>query len=92
MEPTQVIRRPLITEKTTYASGETNRYAFEVDRRADKFAIRRAVEALYGVKVTAVTTQNRIGKLRRYRYGYVQTSPTKRAIVRVRAGDRIELF
>jgi large subunit ribosomal protein L23 len=92
MLPTQVIRRPLITEKSTYASGETNRYAFEVDRRADKTAIRRAVEALYGVKVTAVTVQNRIGKLRRYRYGYVQSPPTKRAVVRVSAGDRIELF
>jgi large subunit ribosomal protein L23 len=92
MEPTTVIRRPLITEKTTYASGTANRYAFEVDRRADKPAIRRAVEVLYKVKVTAVTVQNRVGKLRRYRYGYVQSAPTKRAVVRVRAGDRIELF
>ena len=85
MEPTTIIRRPLITEKTTYASGEANRYAFEVDRRADKATIRRAVEALYGVKVTAVTVQNRVGKLRRYRYGYVQSAPTKRAVVRVGA-------
>ena len=77
MEPTTVIRRPLITEKTTYASGETNRYAFEVDRRADKAQIRRAVEALYGVKVTAVTVQIRAGKLRRYRYGYVLSAPTR---------------
>ena len=45
MEPTRVIRKPLITEKSTYMSTELNRYAFQVDRRATKPQIRRAIEA-----------------------------------------------
>ena len=91
MKLTDVIRRPLITEKTTYHTS-IHRYAFEVDRHANKTAIRRAVETIYNVKVISVTVQNRRGKLRRYRYGYVQQPPTKRAVVRVRPEDRIELF
>ena len=92
MEATTVIKKPLVTEKSTYMSTETNRYAFEVDRRATKPQIRKAIEELYGVRVLAVATQVRSGKTRRYKYGYVNTSPTKRAIVKVHAEDRIELF
>ena len=92
MEPTRVIRKPLITEKSTYMSAELNRYAFQVDRRATKPQIRRAIEALYGVRVVAVATQNRPGKVRRFKYGYITTSATKRAIVKIHADDRIELF
>ncbi len=92
MEPTRVIRKPLITEKSTFMSAEWNRYVFQVDRRATKPQIRKAVEALYGVRVLAVATQNRPGKVRRYKYGYIHTAPTKRAIVKIHADDRIELF
>ena len=92
MEPTVVIKKPLITEKTTYAAAEVNRYSFQVDRRANKAQIKQAVEALYRVRVVAVATHNRPGKLRRYRYGYVRTPPTKRAVVKIHAEDRIELF
>ena len=92
MEPTRVIRKPLVTEKSTYMSAELNRYAFQVDRRATKPQIRKAIEALYGVRVLAVATQNRPGKLRRFKYGYITTSATKRAIVKIHADDRIELY
>ncbi len=92
MEPTRVIRKPVITEKSTYMSGESNRYAFQVDRRATKPQIRKAVEALYGVRVVAVATQNRPDKVRRFKYGYITTSATKRAIVKIHPDDRIELF
>jgi large subunit ribosomal protein L23 len=91
MEPTQVIRKPLITEKSTWLS-EGNRYAFLVERDATKPQIRRAVESLYGVRVLGVNTQVRAGKLRRYRHGIVQLAPTKRAIVKVHPEDKIELF
>lgn len=91
MEPTTIIKKPLITEKSTYAS-ESNRYAFQVEVRATKPQIKRAIEAIYGVRVLGVAVQNRPGKLRRFRYGYVRTPPTKRAIVKVHADDRIELF
>jgi large subunit ribosomal protein L23 len=92
MEPTTVIRKPLITEKSTFASTEGNRYSFQVDPRASKPQIKRAVEALYGVRVVDVTVQNRPGKVRRFRYGYIRTPTTKRAMVKVHAEDRIELF
>ncbi len=91
MEPTVVIKRPLVTEKSTFAV-EANRYVFQVDQRATKPQIRRAIEALYGVRVLSVATQNCPGKLRRFRYGYVRTPTTKRALVKVLADDKIELF
>lgn len=92
MLATHVIRKPLITEKSTFGSTEFNRYAFEVDRRASKKQIKHAVEELYSVRVVGVATQNRKGKVRRYRYGYVQLPSVKRAIVKIHADDRIELF
>ena len=92
MEATTIIRKPLVTEKTTFASSEANRYAFLVDMRADKRQIRRAVESIYHVRVLSVATQTRPGKTRRYKYGYVKTTPTKRAVVKVHPDDRIELF
>ena len=69
-----------------------NRYAFKVDTRADKGQIKRALESIYGIRVLSVATQNRPGKVRRYKYGHVKSSPTKRAIVRIHPDDRIELF
>ncbi|UCD76320.1 MAG: 50S ribosomal protein L23 [Phycisphaerales bacterium] len=92
MESTTVIRKPLITEKSTFASGEQNRYTFQVDRRADKGQIKRAVEELYGVRVLSVATQNRKGQMRRNRFGYWSTADVKRAIVKVHPDDRIDLF
>mgnify|MGYP003572069668 CR=1 FL=1 len=92
MEPTQVIRRPLISEKSTWESTEHHRYAFEVDRRATKPQIRRAVETLYGVRVVGVATQNRKGQLRRNKFGFWRGNNMKRAVVKVHPDDRIELF
>lgn len=92
MEATTIIRKPLITEKATFGSATLNRYAFEVDRKATKPAIRRAVEELYGVRVVSVATQNRKGQLRRNKFGFWRAKSHKRAIVRVHADDRIELF
>ena len=92
MEATSIIKKPLITEKSTYASSEINRYAFQVETRATKPQIKRAVEELYGVRVLGVAVQNRPGKTRRHKYGYSTSPPTKRAIVKIHADDRIELF
>ena len=91
MEPTALIKKPLVTEKSTFLS-ESNRYAFQVDLRATKPQIRRAIESIYNVRVLSVATQNCPGKLRRFRYGLVRTPTTKRAIVKVHDEDRIELF
>ncbi len=91
MEPTTIIKKPLITEKSTFLS-ESNHYAFQVDPRANKFQIRRAIESIYSVRVLRVATLRRPGKTRRYKYGYVKSAATKRAIIKVHPEDRIELF
>ena len=92
MEPTHVIRKPLVTEKTTFGADQHNRYVFEVDPRADKPTIRQAVEALYDVRVVGVATQNRKGQQRRNRFGFWRTPARKIATVKVHPEDRIELF
>jgi len=90
--PTTIVRKPLITEKATFGAGEANRYAFHVDNRATKPQIKKAVEELYGVRVLGVATQTRVGRVRRVKYGYVKSAPTKRAVVKIHPDDRIELF
>ncbi len=70
MQHEQVLRRPLVTEKATKTIEAQNAYAFEVDPKADKPAIKAAVEAIYNVRVLRVTTQNRKGEMRRNRYGH----------------------
>jgi len=91
MEATRVIRRPLVTEKSTEGS-EHHRYAFEVDAAATKLDIRKAVEALYKVRVISVNTLNRRGKVRRNKFGWFVRGDMKRAFVRIHPEDRIELF
>ncbi|MGC3969574.1 MAG: 50S ribosomal protein L23 [Pirellulales bacterium] len=88
----QVILRPLVTEKGVHRSSRHNAYAFEVSKDASKVDIRRAVEELFNVKVVRVHTQNRKGKPRRTRFGEVHTSDWKKAIVKLDAEHRIELF
>lgn len=92
MLATQIIIKPLVTEKSTFLAAELNRVGFKVDPRADKDQIKKAVEELYKVRVLGVSTQNRKGQLRRNRFGYWKTPSTKRAIVKVHPDDKIELF
>lgn len=92
IDSTFVIKKPLLTEKNTFASSEQNRYAFEVDMRATKKDIQAAVEKLYKVKVVKVNTQVRKGRDRTLRYGHVAGGLTKHALVRVEDGQKIELF
>ena len=91
MEPTTVIKMPIVTEKVTAAS-EHNQYAFKVDNRATKTDVKQAIEAIYGVKVVDVKTQVRRERDRTYKYGKVEGKTWKRAMVRVAAGQKIELF
>ena len=92
MRVQDVIRRPLITEKSTLQRDDTNTVAFEVDRKANKIDIKRAVEDLFDVKVTKVRTQNRAGKPRRYRYRYGYTKNWKKAFVTLDKESRIDFF
>jgi large subunit ribosomal protein L23 len=74
------------------AAGDSNQYAFRVDHRATKTDVKKAVEAIYGVKVVDVRTQVRQERDRTYKYGKMPGKTWKRAMVRVAAGQKIELF
>ncbi len=92
MDETSVIVKPLITEKSTRQQETANTYAFEVDGRATKQQIRRAVEKMYEVKVLDVRTMNRKGKPRRTKLKMAYTSDRKRAVVALHEDSKIELF
>ncbi len=92
MHHTQVIKRPLLSEKSTYGMNELKRYAFLVAANATKDDIKGAIEAVYNVKVESVNTQVRKGKARRLKYGVVEEPATKKAVVKLVGEDKIELF
>ena len=92
LEPYQVVFRPLITEKGTHLSTQHNAYTFEVNPRATKTDIKRAVEALWEVRVVAIRTQNRPGKYRQVRNQKGHTRGWKKAIVKLHDDDRIAFF
>jgi large subunit ribosomal protein L23 len=91
METYQIIKRPLVTEKTTLAK-EANQYYFEVDRRANKIEIGRAVEKLFKVKVVNVRTMNMLGKKKRVGRVLGRKRDWKKAIVTLAPGSSIEIF
>jgi len=91
MDAAYVIKKPIITEKSTDAT-EDSKYTFLVDRTATKDDIKKAVGHLYGVKVASVSTQVRKGKRRRLRHGYSEQKVTKKAVVTLAGGATIELF
>jgi large subunit ribosomal protein L23 len=92
-DPRDVIIKPVISEKS-YALLDKNVYTFVVAEQANKIEIRQAVESIFGVRVTNVNTLNRKGKRKRNRRtGTFGTRPSsKRAVVSLAEGDRIELF
>jgi len=93
MEPHQLIRRPLITEKSTRLKEAASTICFEVARDANKIEIARAVTALFGVKVAEVRVANRQGKLKRMGRFVGRRKDWKKAYVRLAAGEKpIEFF
>ena len=88
----RTIVRPIVTEKSSAAYQDRGEYTFEVHPDAGKQAIKQAIEQLFGVKVTGVWTSNQRGKTRRVGKS-VGTRPNwKKAIVKLREGDTIEIF
>ena len=92
LEPHQVIVKPLVTEKGMHRSTRYNAYAFEVSRMATKSDVKRAIEALFEVKVTDVRTQTRKGKVRKSRMRQGVTKDWKKAIVTLDPEHRINFF
>jgi len=90
-DPRDVLLAPIISEKS-YGLLDENKYTFLVHPEANKTQIKIAVEQVFNVKVLGVNTINRQGKRKRSRTGFGKRKDTKRAIVSVAAGDRIELF
>lgn len=94
MKITEIIKKPLITEKSHRLVKEKNEYTLVVDREADKKMIKKAVEELFGVKVLKVKIINkpekvkRTGKLRKF----TKIAGYKKAIITLKEGDKIPLF
>jgi large subunit ribosomal protein L23 len=88
----ETVVRPLITEKTSAAYQDRAEYAFEVHPDATKPQIRQAIEELFGVKVTDVWTSNQRGKIKRMGRTAGRRPNWKKAIVKLREGDTIEIF
>lgn len=93
MTPQDVLKRPIITERASDVAERFNQVTFEVDRRANKYQIRDAVEYLYpAVKVRRVRTMTVPGKLKRRGASIGKRSNWKKAIVTLRDGDVIDFF
>ncbi len=92
----EVLRKPLLTEKVSLLTEKLNRYAFKVDPRANKIQIKAAVEAMYGVTVTAVNTMKYAGKLksRSTKAGVVsgRAATFKKAIITLKDGETIDFY
>jgi large subunit ribosomal protein L23 len=90
-DPRDILLAPVISEKS-YGLLDENKYTFLVRPDANKTQIKIAVEQVFGVKVTGVNTLNRQGKKRRTRVGVGRRADTKRAVVSVADGQRIDIF
>lgn len=88
-----VIRRPVVTEKSTIQADDLNQYVFEVASGANKVQIKEAVEVIFEVKVKKVNTMVMPAKRgRRGRNWYLRSKQWKKAVVTLAEGDKIELF
>jgi large subunit ribosomal protein L23 len=91
-EAQKIIRRPMVTEKSTRQKEESRQYVFEVDRDANKIEIQSAIERLFKVKVLQVRTSNVLGKMKRLGRRYGKRADWKKAVVTLKEGDRIDFF
>ena len=89
--PRDILLKPVVSEKS-YGLLDEGKYTFVVAPDANKTQIKQAVEEVFRVKVTGVNTLNRQGKRRRTRFGWGKRVDTKRAIVTLADGDRIDIF
>ena len=90
-DPRDVLLKPVVSEKS-YALLDEGKYTFIVAPGANKTQIKQAVQAVFSVKVTGVNTINRQGKRKRTKTGFGKRANTKRAIVTLAEGNRIDIF
>ena len=87
-----IIRRPLITEKTSIQKATSNQLTFEVDRRANRVEIRKAIENVFNVNVASVRTMQVKGKVKQRGWIVGKRRNWKKAIVKLMPGERIDFF
>jgi large subunit ribosomal protein L23 len=87
-----IIRRPVITEKTSIQKEVSNQFTFEVDRMANRVEIKKAVEGIFNVKVAGVRTMQVKGKAKRRGWIVGKRRDWKKAIVTLMPGERIDFF
>lgn len=87
-----IVRKPIITEKTELLRSEYNKYTFEVDKRANKIEIGKAVETIFNVKVKSVNVLNVKPTTKRHGAKLYQTPLKKKAVVEVANGDKIAYY
>ncbi|HLB05765.1 MAG TPA: 50S ribosomal protein L23 [Thermodesulfobacteriota bacterium] len=87
-----ILKRPLLTEKGTDQKEAFNKYLFEVDKCANKIEIKNAVEKIFSVKVDDVHTVNVKGKVKRVGRNFGKRSDWKKAVVTLKAGEKIEII
>lgn len=88
----EIVIRPVVTERSTELADSRDTYSFIVARDANKIEIRKAVEALFGVRVQAVRTMNYRGKLRRVGRSLGRRAAYKKALVKLAEGERIDVY
>jgi large subunit ribosomal protein L23 len=91
-DPRDIVFEPIVSEKSYDLIEDTNTYTFVVDRRANKTEIKQAIASIFDVKVLSVNTMNRKGKLKRTGYVLGRRKDTKRALVKLADGDKIDIF
>ncbi len=87
-----IIRKPLVTEKSNMQKDDHNQYSFEVDKNANRIEIRRAVEQIFSVRVRSVRTLHVRGKVKRRGRILGKRSDWKKAVVSLMPGERIPFF
>jgi large subunit ribosomal protein L23 len=88
----QVLKKPLVTEKSTQLLADGNWVCFRVDSSANKIQVKQAVEKIFNVTVLQVNTMVVSGKNRRFGQNVGRTKPWKKAMLRLKEGDKIDLF
>jgi len=92
MNPYEIIKGPLITEKATIQKEQNNQLTFEVDRKANRVEIRHAVERIFNVRVVQVRTMQMKGKVKRMGRSLGKRRDWKKAVVTLAEGHNIEFF
>jgi len=92
MNPYDIIKRPLITEKTSIQKEDYNQMSFEVDRKANRVEIKRAIENIFNVNVATVRTMQVKGKTKQRGRIVGKRRNWKKAVVKLMPGERIDFF